>query len=257
MTVVKDIRKTVTDTTPVYAVVGVTDLAVERLREAGARATAARQELTVTVLQDKAVKRFEKVTEQAQQLPTQVRDQTTEAADKAKGTYTEVTGKAKETYAEVTGKAKGTYTEVTGQAKETYAELAVRGEKLVKRIRNQKSTQNLFAQAGNTVSLGKGAVTTVRKAAQDTQHAAMLTLTTGRREAESVAAAVTEDVKATGRTVNEAAVTTLASAEETVTSAKKSTAAAQRATRSVSTSARKTATSASAAAKTATPKVGD
>jgi heparin binding hemagglutinin HbhA len=220
MTIVKDIRKTVTDTTPVYAVVGVTDLAVERLREARARATAARHDLSVSLMQEKAVKRFEKVSEQAQQLPTQFRDQTTEVA---------------------------------GKAKETYSELAVRGEKLVKRIRDQKSTQNLFAQAGNTVSLGKGAVTTVRKAAHDTQHAAMVTLATGRREAESVV----DDVKATGHTVNKAAATTLDSADEVATTVKKSTAAAQRATRSVSTSARKTATSASAAAKTATPKVGD
>jgi len=224
MTIVKDIRKTVTDTTPVYAVVGVTDLAVETLRDARTRATAARHELSVSVMQAKAVKRFEKVSEQAQQIPTQVRDQTTEVA---------------------------------GKAKETYSELAVRGEKLVKRIRNQKSTQNLFTQAGNTVTLGKGAVTTVRKAAHDTQHAAKVTLTTGRRQAESVVESVQDDIKATGRTVNKAATTTLASAEETVTAAKKSTAAAQRATRSVSTSARKTASSASAAAKTATPKVGD
>jgi len=224
MTIVKDIRKTVTDTTPVYAVVGVTDLAVETLRDARTRAAAARHDLSVSVMQAKAVKRFEKVSEQAQQIPTQVREQTTEVA---------------------------------GKAKETYSELAVRGEKLVKRIRNQKSTQNLFTQAGNTVSLGKGAVTTVRKAAHDTQHAAKVTLTTGRREATTVAASVQEDIKATGRTANKAAATTLASAEETVTAAKKSTAAAQRATRSVSTSARKTASSASAAAKTATPKVGD
>jgi hypothetical protein len=224
MTIVKDIRKTVTDTTPVYAVVGVTDLAVERLREARARATTARHDLSVSAMQEKAAKRFEKVSEQAQQLPTQVRDQTSEVADKAK---------------------------------ETYAELAARGEKLVNRIRNQKSTQNLLAQAGNTVTLGKGAVTTVRKAAHDTQHAALVTLATGRHEAESVAASVAEDVKATGHTVNKAAAATVDSAEETATTVKKSTAAAQRATRSVSTSARKTATSASAAAKTATPKVGD
>jgi len=38
MTFVKDIRKTVTDATPVYAALGVTDLAVERLRDARARA---------------------------------------------------------------------------------------------------------------------------------------------------------------------------------------------------------------------------
>ena len=38
MTLVKDIRKNITDTTPVFAAVGVTDLAIERLRDARARA---------------------------------------------------------------------------------------------------------------------------------------------------------------------------------------------------------------------------
>jgi tartrate dehydratase beta subunit/fumarate hydratase class I family protein len=224
MTIVHDIRKTVTDTTPVYAVVGATDLAVERLREARTHAAAVRQDLHVATLQDKAVKRFEEVTGRAQAIPTQVKEQGAEVA---------------------------------GKARETYSELAVRGEKLVKRMRNQKSTQDLLAQAGNTVSLGKGAVTTVRKAAHDTQEAAKATLATGRRQAGSVAASVQGGVKATGHNVSDAAVTTLTAAEGTVTTAKKSTAAAQRATRSVSTSARKTATSAAKAAKTATPKVGD
>ena len=59
MTLVKDIRKTVTDTTPVFAAVGVTDLAIERLRDA--RAAAVRHDLTPGALQDKAVKRIEKV----------------------------------------------------------------------------------------------------------------------------------------------------------------------------------------------------
>jgi tartrate dehydratase beta subunit/fumarate hydratase class I family protein len=224
MTIVHDIRKTVTDTTPVYAVVGATDLAVERLREARTRAAAVRQDLRVSTLQDKAVKRFEKVTDQAQSIPAQVKEQGAEVA---------------------------------GKARETYSELAVRGEKLVKRLRNQKSTQDLFAQAGSTVSLGKGAVTTVRKAAHDTQEAAKTTLATGRRQAGSVAASVQGGLKTTSHEVNEAAATTLAAAEGTATTAKKSTAAAQRATRSVSTSARKTAASATKAAKTATPKVGD
>jgi hypothetical protein len=168
--------------------------------------------------------RFEQVSEQAQQIPATFRSQTSEVA---------------------------------GKARETYSGLAVRGEKLVKRIRNQKSTKDLLAQAGNTVSLGKGAVTTVRKAAQDTQRAALVTLATGRREAGSVASSVQGDVRATGRTVNKAAATTLKAAEDTATTAKKSTASAERASRSVAAGARKTATTASAAAKTATPKIGD
>jgi heparin binding hemagglutinin HbhA len=223
MTLVQDIRKTVTDTTPVYAAVGVTDLAVESLRHARTRATtraaAVRQDLDVSVMQGKAVKRFEKVSAQAQQIPASFRSQRVEAA---------------------------------GKARETYSGLAVRGEKLVKRLRNQKSTKDLFAQAGNTVSLGKGAVTTVRKAAQDTQRAAKVTLSTGRREAGAVAASVQDSVSKAP-----AKAATVIEGTGTTTTAKKSTASAQRATRAVATSARKTAAAAAAATKTATTKVGD
>jgi heparin binding hemagglutinin HbhA len=220
MTLVKDIRKTVTDTTPVYAAVGVTDLAVERLRDARTRAAAVRKDLDVSAMQDRAVKRFEKVPEQVLQIPAQVRSQTVEVA---------------------------------GKARETYTGLAVRGEKLVKRVRSQKSTKDLFAQAGSTVSLGKGAVTTVRKVARDTQRAAIVTLATGRREAESVAASVQHDVRATGRAATKAPATTPTVIEGTGTPAQKSTASAERATRSVAAGARKTTTT----AKTVTPKVGD
>jgi tartrate dehydratase beta subunit/fumarate hydratase class I family protein len=221
MTLVKDIRKTFTDTTPVYAAVGVTDLAVERLRDARARATtraaAVRADLDITTMQDKAVKRIEKVTEQAHQIPVQFRNQTIEAA---------------------------------GKARVTYSGLAVRGEKLVKRIRNQKSTKDLVAQAGSTVSLGKGAVTTVRNAAQGTQRAAKVTLATGRREAGSVAAAVQSDVRANGTTAGTAPVKAPTVVEGTGTPAKKSTASAERATRSVAAGASKAAST----AKTGTPK---
>jgi hypothetical protein len=224
MTLVNDIRKTVTDTTPVYAAVGVTDLAVEMLRDASTRMAAVRLDLDVNALQGKTLKRFEKVAEQVQQIPAQVRSQSVEVA---------------------------------GKARETYSDLAVRGEKLVKRLRDQKATKSLFAQAGSTVSLGKGAVTTVRKAATDTQHAAMTTLATGRREVEHAAASVQDDVKATGRTVSKAASSTLTSARSTVSTAKRGTTSTETAAKSVKTSARKTATAASKAAKTATPKVGD
>jgi heparin binding hemagglutinin HbhA len=213
MTFVKDIRKTVTDTTPVYAALGATDLAVERLREARDRAAGVRLDLDVTAIQDRAAKRFEQVT-------AQVRSQRAEAA---------------------------------GKARETYTELAVRGEKLVKRVRNQKSTKDLFAQAGSTVSLGKGAVTTVRKAAHDTQRAAIVTLATGRREAGSVASSVQHDVRATGRAATKAPASTPTVVDGTGTAAKKTAAAAQRATRSVAAGARKARTT----AKTVTPKVGD
>jgi len=221
MTLVKDIRKTVTDTTPVYVALGVTDLAVERLRDARDRAAAVRLDLDVSEMQDRVARRFEKVTEHVQHLPAQVRNQGVEVA---------------------------------GKARQTYSELAVRGEKMVKRVRNQKSTKDLFAQAGSTVSLGKGAVTTVRNAAHDTQRAARVTFATGRREAGSVAASVQEDVKAAGRVPAQAPATTPTVVQGTGTPAKKSTASTLRASRSVAAGARKTATSAT---KTVTPKVGN
>ena len=228
MTLVKDIRKTVTDTTPVFAAVGVTDLAIERLRDARARAAAVRQDLTPGALQDKAVKRIEKVTEQVQQIPADVRSQSVEAADKAQ---------------------------------QTYADLAVRGHKLVTRLRNQKSTQDLIAQAGSTISLGKGAVTTIRHAATETERSAKATLTTGRHEAEAVRDALVSSIHGeadtTTKVVKKSAAATRTSAKRTTTTAKKSTAAAQRVTKSTATSATRTASAAAKATKVATPKIGD
>jgi heparin binding hemagglutinin HbhA len=235
MTIVNDFRKTVTYTTPVYAAVGATDLAVERVREASIRAAAVRVDLDVSALQDKAVKHAEKVAEkvaeQAQQIPALALSQTAEIAGKARGTY---------------------------------SELAVRGEKLVNRFRNQKTTKDLLAQAGSTISLGKGAVTTVRKAATETQQAAVATLASALHEAEVVVETVTgsvrEEAKATTRSVRKSAPVvrltskrTATKAKRTATTAKKSTAPVQRATRATATSARKTATKAT---KVTTPKVG-
>jgi len=228
MTLVKEIRKAVTDTTPVYAAVGVTDLAVERLREARTRAAAVRPDLSVSAMQDRAVKSIEKVTEQALHMPAQVRDQTVEAADKAQHTYTK---------------------------------LAIRGEKLVKRLRSQKATQDLLTQADNTVSLGKGSVTTARKAAVHTRRAAKATLTTSRKEAgvglEAVASSIKGEAETTTEVVREAAKATGTSVKRTATTARKSTVAAERVAAAAAASAAKTAAAAAEAARIATPKVGD
>ena len=235
MTIAHDIRKTVTDTTPVFAAVGATDLAIEKVRVARDRAVAAKDravaagaDLDVSALQDRAIKRAEKVAEQAQHMPALALNQTLEA---------------------------------TGKAQRAYADLAVRGHKLVKRLRTQKATKDLLAQAGSTVSLGKGAVTTVRKAAVDTQRVAKATLTTGRHEAEAVidavVASVHREAKVTTGTVRKSAATTRTAVKRTSATAKKSTTSARRATKSTVTSATKTAAAAAEAAKSATPKVGD
>ena len=205
MTLVSDIRKTVTDTTPVYAAVGVTDLAVEKVRHARARAVAARAEFHVSALQDKAAKRAEKVAERAEKVAEQAQ--------------------------QIPALALNQTLEVAGKAHTTYTELAVRGEKLVTRLRSQKATKDLLAQAGTTVSFGKGAVTTVRTA-------------------------VRGEAKATKRVVRKSGpATRLATKRPPAT--RKSTAAAKRATKATVTSAGKTATAATTAVKVAAPKIGD
>jgi len=205
MTIVKDIRKSVTDTTPVYAAVGVTDLAVEKVRHARARAAAARADFHVSVLQGEAVKRAEKVAEQAQQIAEQAQQIPAHALVQTR--------------------------EVAGKAHATYAELAVRGEKLVTRLRDQKATKDLLAQAGHTVSFGKGAVTTVRNV-------------------------VRGEATATKRVVRKTGPATRLSTKPTATARKKA-AAVKRATKATVTSAGMTAAAATKAVKTATPKVGD
>ena len=84
--------------------------------------------------------------------------------------------------------------ELAGKAQHQYDAFAARGEELVKKIRTQKSTQDLVAQAEQTVALGKGAVTTVRKAVSDTQASAKATITTGRHQAVRVAGVVNDVV---------------------------------------------------------------
>ena len=212
MTLVSDFRKTVTDTTPVYAAVGVTDLAVEKARHARARAIAARDEFHVSVLQDKATKQAEKVAEQARQV-----------AERAE--------KVAEQAQQIPALALNQTLEAAGKAHTTYTELAVRGEKLVKRLRNQKATKDLLAQAGTTVSFGKGAVTTVRKA-------------------------VRGEAKAVKRVVRKSGPATRLNTKPKP-AARKSTAAAKRATKATVTSASKTASAATTAVKAAAPKIGD
>ena len=221
-----DLKKTVTDATPVYAVVGVTDLAAEKLRTARTQATAAGK--TITTVNPKAVQK------QVQDAPAVVLERGLELA---------------------------------GKAQQQYDAFAARGEELVKRIRTQKSTQDLVAQAEQTVALGKGAVTTVRKAVSDTQASAKATLTTGRHQAVRVAGVVTDvvgrevkDADAAAEVIadvtRDAVAKTATPAKRTRTTARKGAKATSTRTKAATTSARKTAPRARKATKAAADKVG-
>ncbi|HEY3534431.1 MAG TPA: hypothetical protein VGK60_02595 [Pedococcus sp.] len=235
MALVADIRKTVTDATPVLAAVGLTDLAVEKVRDARVKATATRADLAPATVQAKVEARVNEVGKQAKAALEQ--------------------GK------ELPALALNRTLVLAGQAQESYEAFAQRGEKLVKRVRTQQSTKDLVAQAEATFSLGKGAVTTVRKSASEIQRSAKATLTTGRNETAAAADAIVDSAvdEATEATtaVTAAAKRTRTSAKRTATTTRKSAAASKAATKRATTGARKTATAGKKAGTAAAAKVGD
>ncbi|MFC7486200.1 hypothetical protein ACOCJ7_13205 [Knoellia sp. CPCC 206453] len=202
--------------TPLFAVVGATDLAVERARDARVRADKVRTELKADLAPTAVQKRAETVIEDVKALPTKALNQGVATAD---------------------------------QVTKSYEDLAVRGEKLVTRIKNQKATKDLVAQAETTLSLGKGAVTTARKAVLDVRSSALATFTTGRKEAVKVAETLVETVD---NNADVAATEVKAAAKRTRTAAKRTSTTATNAAKRTTTSAKATTTSAKKAAASTT-----
>lgn len=154
------------------------------------------------------------------------------------------------------------------EAQNYYNDLTKRGEDLVTRIREQKATQDLVDQAESTVSLGKGAVTTVRNAVADVERSAKSTLTIGRKEAAKAADAVADsadavadsvdvDTEKAKKAVSGSAKRTTSAAKGTSTTTKKAATRTRTAAKSTATSAKKTAAKSTKAAEKATEKVGD
>ena len=223
MSVIEDLKKTV-DTTPFFAAVGATDLAVEKVREARVRADKARADLA-----ERAEKtRVELSTDLA---PAAVQARATKAVDDAK---------------EIPALAINQTMVVSGKLAEAYEELAARGHKLVKRIQNQKATKDLVAQADVTVAQVKGAVTSARKATADIERSAKATITTARKEAAKVVTVVG------GSVVEETKVVEA----EVTKSAKRATKKATTSAKAATTSVAKTAVAAEKATEKAAEKVG-
>lgn len=261
MSRISEIRKTVSDTVtdqkPVFAAVGVTDLAVEKAREARARAAKARADLD----QARADLHFATVQSKLQGAAKERAAKLQAAANEFQATATARATKAGEQAQDFPGLVVHRGLEFAGKAEESYKGFASRGEKLVKRIRTQKATQDLMAQAQNTVALGKGAVTTVRKAAAEFERTAKATLTTGRHQTtkavDTIAESVADEAKFARSEITEAAVHTRTSAKRTATTARKGTARSVSSAKGVATSAEKTVQASAKAAKTASKKVGD
>lgn len=217
MSVMTDLRKSVTKNTPVYAVVGVTDLAVEKVREAQQRASETRIRVNVKALPTALQGKAQEAQVRAQQLPTEALTKALEAA---------------------------------GRAEETYEDLSARGKKLVDRIARQASTQELLNQGKLTISRSKAVVTTVRRGSKDTQTAAKAAVTTARRD-------VAEVADETQKSVAQRTTSTKRAAKRTTTTAKKRATRTKSEVKATATSARKTASAATKATQAATGKLGD
>jgi heparin binding hemagglutinin HbhA len=210
--------------TPLFAALGATDLAVERVRAAaaGASAVQAQIEAHLSAVQADVQKRVSEfdariLRSQAQEVPL---------------------------------RAAGRALEVAGRAEAAYEEFARRGKELVDRVRAQPATQDLVAQAGSTLSRGRAAVTVARRAADDTATALRGTLTVGQREAVTV-------VDETVAQAEVATKKTRTSARKTATTGRKDATATKSALKGAGTSAARTAKKAGPAARSASRKVGD
>lgn len=219
---------TKTPTTPLFAVVGATDLAVERAREARVRADKVRAGLKADFAPTAVQTRAQLVLDEAKALPTRALNQGVATAD---------------------------------QVSKGYEGLATRGEKLVTRIKNQRATKDLVEQAETTLALGKGAVTTARKAVLDVRTSALATFTTGRKEAvkvaETVIDTVADDAEVATTEVKAAAKRTRTAAKRTTTTATKGAKRATTTAKATTTSAKKAAATTTKATTTAAAKVGD
>lgn len=202
MTIVNELRRSVIDTTPVYVVVGVTDLAVEKVRAARSQAERARAFAVAAIDLDPR-----HLQARAQRVPTVAVTMTLEAA---------------------------------GRAEETYDELAARGRRLVERIRAQPATADLLAQGKVTLSRGRAAATMVRRVGVDTRSAAKATVTTAEREGREVGedvrasvrrrtTATTSSAKRTATTATKRTARTTSTAKAATTSARATAAAASKA----------------------------
>jgi hypothetical protein len=159
-----------TPVTPFYALAGAGDLAVEKLRAVGDDVTARFAKLDQKTLQAELTNAQ---TELAKLLDAIVADAKTAPAK----------------LRELPVTAQAGLTTVLGQAEETYEDLAGRGKDLVERIRSQKATEDLVAQAETTVSKAKTTRTTAKKTAGTATRNVKATATSARKTAKTASKA--------------------------------------------------------------------
>ena len=195
----RDLERTLADVdkTPLYAVVGVTDLAVEKIRVARAELRSRVSHLDAKAFRDQAQ------TTVAQRIAA-VQSDVTAVPEQAKA---------------LPVRAQAALGEAMGTALTAYGDLAGRGKTLVNRVRRQQSTADLTDHIKSTAARAKATNTTVKKQTAGTKSSASAATTTASHSA-------TQTTTAAKKSVSRAK----SSAKATTTSAKKTATAAKKAT---------------------------
>ncbi|GAA4360814.1 hypothetical protein [Angustibacter luteus] len=191
-TLVNDIRKTVTDTTPVLALVGATDLVVEKVRAVRAQASGVQLEVDVKALQGKA-----------KQVPTQ-------AVSKS----IEIAGKAEETYGDLAARGEKLVTRIRQQ--KATQDLLAQGKVTLSRGKAAVTTARKAADETRTAA--KATFTTAKReapvAAPATKKAVKRTTTTAKKRATTAKSTTKATATSARKTATKAVKATEAAAEK-------------------------------------------
>lgn len=209
---------------PLYAGVGVTDRAVEALRGSFAHGQKRIDELQA----DARSLDLDTVTREAKARRTAVENRIVELRKDVQSVPTRIQARIQATLAD---------------RELTYGQLVDRGETLVERIRNQRSTQDAKRSAKTTKSKAKTTRTQSEKAADTTASQAKGAATSTKNTAKSAAKKTADSAKS--------------GAKSTRTTAKSQSTRPKSSAKATGTAAKKTATAAAKATKDAAAKVGD
>ena len=197
---------------PLYAGVGVTDLAVARVR---GYVTEVQKRFAGLDLEPRALgeqartlvsARVEALSKDATARRTAVEARVADLQDDAKGLPTRV---------------QAVVTDNVALVNTAYADLAKRGETLVGRIRRQRSTQEAVSAAETTKAKAKTTQTQARKATESTAQTAKTSAKKAVKKSTTTAKATSATPKSSAKATATAAKTTAANAAAAVTDAAK------------------------------------
>jgi heparin binding hemagglutinin HbhA len=252
---------------PVYAYVGVTDLAVEVVRdlvtETQTRIAGVQKDVTARVADVQKTAGDPKALRE--RATTVVSARVDALAKDAKARREAIESRVAELQAEAKaypGKVQKLVDDNVSQATDTYAGLVKRGETLVGRVRRQQSTQATAASAKTTVAKAKTTTTQAKKAVDAETTATKKTATARKTAAKKSTAkkstSKTAASKSTAKSTTSAPATKSAAKKAPARKAPaKATTTAQSSAKATATAAKKTASNAAQAATEAAEKVGD